>query len=129
MSEYPDSLMYSQRHIWAKPSKKANTAYIGVTDYLTDLLPEIDSIDLPMVEDEIEIDSLCIHFHVHNSIRHFRSPLTGRILEVNQEVLDDPSLLYVDYQKYWLFKMEFDDRNELDLLMNGTQYAKHLDSL
>ncbi len=129
MSEYPDNLVYSVRHIWAKPNKAKKIAYIGVTDYLTEELPGIDSIDLPMVGDEVEMDSLCIHIHVRNRIRHFRCPLTGRVLEVNQEVLDDPGVLFVDYLNNWLFKMEFDDIDELDMLMSGSQYAKYLDSL
>ncbi len=129
MPEYPDTMVYSARHIWVKPSADTDEAYIGVTDFLTEELGEITTIDLPMVGDEVERDDLCIHFHVRNRIRHSRCPLTGRILEVNQEVLDNPGLLYLDYQANWLFKMEFDDRDELDQMMSGTQYAKYLDSL
>lgn len=129
MAEYPDSLVYSNRHVWAKANKKDNTALIGVTDYVTEEFAEIDSIDLPMKDDELEMDSLVIHIHIRNRIKHLRCPLTGRVLEINREVLDDPRLLYLDWQKNWLFKMEFDDRDELDLLMSGTQYAKYLDSL
>jgi glycine cleavage system H protein len=129
MAEYPDSLVYSSRHVWAKANKKDNTALIGVTDYVTEEFAEIDSIDLPMKDDELEMDSLVIHIHIRNRIKHLRCPLTGRVLEINREVLDDPRLLYLDWQKNWLFKMEFDDRDELDLLMSGTQYAKYLDSL
>ena len=66
---------------------------------------------------------------IRNRIKHLRCPLTGRVLDINREVLDDPRLLYMDWQKNWLFKMEFDDRDELDLLMSGAQYAKYLDSL
>ena len=129
MPEYPDDMVYSPRHIWVKASADSDTAYIGVTDFLTEELGEITSIDLPMVGDEVERDGLFIHFHLRNRIRHFRCPLTGRVVEVNQEVLDNPGLLYLDYQANWLFKMEFDDRDELDLMMSGTQYAKYLDSL
>jgi glycine cleavage system H protein len=129
MAEYPDSLVYSSRHVWAKANKKDNTALIGVTDYVTEEFAEIDSIDLPMKDDELEMDSLVIHIHIRNRIKHLRCPLTGRVLDINREVLDDPRLLYMDWQKNWLFKMEFDDRDELDLLMSGAQYAKYLDSL
>ncbi|MBO7742017.1 MAG: hypothetical protein J6S21_05630 [Victivallales bacterium] len=129
MAEYPDSLVYSTRHVWAKANKRENTALIGVTDYVTEEFAEIDSIDLPMKDDELEMDSLVIHIHIRNRIKHLRCPLTGRVLDINREVLDDPRLLYMDWQKNWLFKMEFDDRDELDLLMSGAQYAKYLDSL
>lgn len=130
MSEYPEELRYSKSHIWVMPAAdQPGAAYIGITDFLTEELPEMDCIDLPMVGDEFELDALCIHIHIGNRIRHFRTPLTGRVLEVNQDVLDDPGRLYVDWQNNWLIKMEYDEQNELDLLMSASQYAKYLDNL
>ena len=68
---------------------------------------------------------------LHTGLRkkQVRCPLTGRVLEVNQEVLDDPTLLFKDYRANWLFRMEFDEPDELDLLMSGLQYARYLDEL
>ena len=80
MSDYPDNRVYSKRHVWAQPDGKKMTATIGLTDFLTEELDVIDSIDLPLIGDELEMDSFCIHLHVHNHIRHVRSPLTGRVL-------------------------------------------------
>lgn len=127
--EYPDSKVYNTHHVWAQCNAKTHIAQIGITDYLAEELGGIDSIDVPLEEDELEMDSLVIHIHTKNRIRHFRCPLTGRVTAVNQEVLDDPALIYLDWKKAWLFKMEYDDEDELDLLMNGSQYTKHLDSL
>ena len=106
-----------------------NVAYVGITDYLADELGGIDSIDVPLEGDELEMDSLVIHIHVRNRIRHFRCPLTGRVLSVNQDVLDDPALIYLDWHEAWLFKMEYDDPDETSQLMNGQQYTRYLDSL
>ena len=106
-----------------------NVAYVGITDYLADELGGIDSIDVPLEGDELEMDSLVIHIHVRNRIRHFRCPLTGRALAVNQDVLDDPALIYLDWHEAWLFKMEYDDPDETSQLMNGQQYTRYLDSL
>ena len=130
-TEYPDSntLGFNEHHVWAQTSKKNHTALVGITDFLAEELTDIASIDIPMEGDEVEMDSLVIHLHVKNRIRHVRCPLTGRVLEVNQEVLDDPSQIYLDWHKAWLFKMEYDDPNELNLLMNGPQYATYLDNL
>ena len=106
-----------------------NVAYVGITDYLADELGGIDSIDVPLEGDELEMDSLVIHIHVRNRIRHFRCPLTGRVLAVNQDVLDEPALIYLDWHEAWLFKMEYDDPDETSQLMNGQQYTRYLDSL
>lgn len=122
-------LVMNTHHIWAQLDKKEHTALVGITDYLAEEFSSIDSIDIPMEQDELEMDSLVIHIHEKNRIRHFPCPLTGRVLEVNQEVLDDPTLIYDDWHKAWFFKMEVDDPNEMGLLMDGAQYSKYLDSL
>jgi len=127
MSDYSEDTLYSAKHVWAKPDMKTSTATVGITDYLADELMEIDSIDLPMVGDELEMESFCAHLHVHNRIHHLRAPLSGRVVELNKEVQDTPSLLHLDANTVWLFKIEFDDSDEFEQLMSGSQYAKFLD--
>lgn len=129
MSDYPENRAYSKRHVWALPDTKKLTASIGLTDFLTEELDVIDSIDLPAVGDELEMDSFCLHLHVHNHIRHVRSPLTGRVLELNKDIQDNPNLIHLSPHKNWLFKMEYDDQDELDLLMSSAQYTRFLDQL
>lgn len=128
-SEYPAGLYFTKRHIWALPNTEDNTALVGISDFLADELGNIDGIDVPSVGDEVEMESICIHIHVSNHVRAFRCPLTGRVVEVNQDVIDDPTQIYMDYYGSWLFKMEFDDPAELDILMDGAQYSKYLDEL
>ncbi len=129
MSDYPENRVYSKRHVWAKPNRKNLTATVGLTDFFVEELAAIVSIDLPLVDDELEMDSFCLHLHVQNSMRHVRAPLTGRVLEVNKDVQDNPTLIHLAPHDNWLFKMEFDDEDELDMLMNGTQYTRFLDRL
>lgn len=127
--EYSDKVSYTKKHVWAKTDSKKNTAYVGVTDFLTEELQAIDCIDLPLVGDELEQGAFCFHLHVGSRIFHFRSPLTGRCLEINKEVMDSPGLLHLDANENWLFKMEYDEPDELDDLMNGSQYTSYLDDL
>ncbi len=133
--EYPNNYLYNTHHIWAKLEPKKNKkqtqtyAFVGITDYLAEELGGIDSIDIPLEDDELEMDSLVIHIHTKSRIRHFPCPLTGRVVEVNQDVLDSPAQIYLDWENAWLFKMEVDNTSETDLLMDGKQYVKYLDSL
>lgn len=129
MYECPEECYYSKKHIWIKPEPGGQMAMIGIAEELAEELGKILSIDLPMVGDEIEIDILCIHLHIFGKIRHFGSPLTGRVIEINKEVLDSPALLHLAPYKHWLLKMEFDEPDEFDLLMSRSQYSKYLDHL
>ncbi|OGV63344.1 MAG: hypothetical protein A3K19_29070 [Lentisphaerae bacterium RIFOXYB12_FULL_65_16] len=130
MIECPSGLSYSHEHMWAKATPKTKVAEVGISHDLTEELEEVLSIDLPMEGDELDMDTLCIHLHLESGdVRHLRSPLSGRVLEINREVLDSPTLLHLDPYKHWLYKMEYDEPEELDLLMDHTQYSRYLDNL
>lgn len=129
MSDYPDDMEFSSKHVWVKKIDGSSQAYVGITDFLAEELARIDCIEVPSVTDEIEVDSYCLHLHVRNTVRHLRSPLTGKVVEINQEVLDNPSLVHLAPHSYWMYKIEYYDADEFSLLMNGTQYSQFLDQL
>jgi len=115
--------------MWTQTNKAEATAVVGLTEDLVENLGEILSIDMPMAGDELEMDAMCIHLHRQADIHHLCSPLTGRVLEINRNVLDDPSLLHVAPYEHWLYKMEYDEPDELEMLMDAAQYCKYVDQL
>jgi glycine cleavage system H protein len=125
-------LSYTKHHMWVrmdKGAKGAHTATIGITEELVEQLAEIFGIDMPMVGDELDMDTFCIHLHLKNRIHHLRSPLTGRVTEINRDVLDNANLLHLSAYKNWLYRMEYDDPEEVHLLMSADQYSRFLDHL
>jgi len=94
MLEYPKELAYSPGHTWANVDEETGTAVMGVTEHLSERLDEIHSIDMPRTGDEIEMDEMCIHLHLNTSIIHLRAPMSGRVVETNRDVLDNPNLLH-----------------------------------
>ena len=129
MAEKKDTRVFSRRHIWADCDEETHVAYIGITDFLAEKISEIVSVDMPEIDDEIDMDSLFVHLHLVNRVHHLRAPLTGRILELNKEVLDNPSLLHLDPNKYWLLTMEYDSDEEVDLLMDKQRYEDFVNKL
>ena len=127
MIGHPGDLSYSTRHLWVRMSADDGTAEIGVTEELVEHLGEILSIDMPMVGDELDVGSYCLHLHLQTRIHHLRSPLTGRVTEINREVLDNASLLHLSPYTHWLYRMEYDDEEEVHLLMSADQYTRFLD--
>lgn len=127
-NEYPKDLRYTQRHCWVKADEKRHTARVGITEDRAEKLKEILSIDLPMVGDELEMDEPCLHIHRQTAITDLPAPLTGRVIEINKEVLDNPALICLDPYERWLFRMEYDEVEELEMLMNANQYATFMDA-
>lgn len=129
MLEHPKHLSYTARHLWVDVGESKHTATVGITEDLIELLSDIVSVDMPLVGDELDMDTMCIHIHLPTRILHLRSPLSGRVTEINRDVLDDAGLLALSPYTNWLYRMEYDESGELDLLMNSVQYGKYLDRL
>ena len=127
--DYPKDLRYTQHHIWVRPEGKKRLAQIGLTEELAHKLQEILGIDMPMVGDELEMDAPCIHIHRATSISYLPAPLSGRVTQINKDVLDRPRLIALAPYSHWLFYMEYDEEEEMDMLMNASQYGTYLDSL
>lgn len=127
---HPNDLRYSNRHLWVRLLAEKPQAEVGITDELQERLAEISAIDMPMVGDELEMDAACILLHLATSrLRKLRSPLTGRVLDINRDVLDRPELVHLKPYESWLFRMEYDEEEEVEMLMVATRYGRYLDSL
>lgn len=129
MQDCPSDLSYSVNHVWVRLDEDSEVGTVGITDELVERVGHIDSIDMPMTGDELEMDEFCLHIHTGGVLHHVRSPLSGRVTETDSIVEDRPHLLHVSPFENWLFKMEIDDITEAELLMDYQQYAKFLDTL
>ncbi len=129
MIECPSHLLYHHRHFWIAVDSSESSATVGITQEMQDRLPEIISIDLPEHGVDLEVDQPCFHLHLPSGIRHLKSPLSGRVLEINREILDNPELLHLDPYENWLLKMELDSSEDLHSLMNADKYAAYLETL
>jgi glycine cleavage system H protein len=89
----PQELLYSHRHLWVRHDPEKMQAWIGITDFLQEHLPEVESLDIPLEGDELEMDVPCVFLHLSTKrIRKLYSPLSGRVLEINRDVLDNQAM-------------------------------------
>ncbi|MFO7822122.1 MAG: hypothetical protein R6V56_08750 [Lentisphaeria bacterium] len=133
MIEYPKELLYSHNHAWVKiEDSEDHLVTIGITDYLREELPEILSMDMPMVHDEFEMDDDCILLHLDideegdDEFYQIRAPIGGHVTEVNQEVQSNPDLLHIAPYEHWLLRIIYDDPQEIELLMDSEKYLVYL---
>ncbi len=113
-------LYYSKDHEWVKVEGKK--ALIGITDYAQNALGEIVYVELPDMGTEYKAgDVFCVIESVKAAADSF-TPVSGKVVEVNEELEDSPQLLNEGPYDNWIVAIEMDDSSELENLMDEQAY-------
>lgn len=118
-------LLYSEDHEWVKV--EGDVALLGLSDYAQENLGDIVYVELPEVDDEVEKDEAFSAVESVKAASDVYSPVTGKIVEVNEDLEDDPALVNTDPYANWIVKIELSDKAELDELMSGEDYEKFIE--
>jgi glycine cleavage system H protein len=122
----PDDLKYHKEHTWVKVSGKKGT--IGITDYAQDALGDIVYIDLPEMDATVEAHSEISEIESTKATSSVISPVSGRIIKVNDELAESPEVINEDpYGKGWIAVVELESPSEVDDLMDSSEYEKYVD--
>ncbi len=120
MSKVIEGLLYSESHEWVKV--EGNLAIIGVSDYAQKEMGNITYVDLPDVDDEIEKEEEFGALESVKAASDLYCPVSGKIVEVNEALEDEPELINNDPYANWIIKVEMSDPAELEELMNADDY-------
>ena len=117
----PTDLMYTTDHEWAKFDD--NIVTVGITDFAQGELGDIIFVELPEVGKEIEKDGAFGTIEAVKTVSDLVSPVTGKVIEINDEIEDSPELVNEDcYSKGWFVKIELNDLNVKDSLLSAKDY-------
>lgn len=120
---------YSQEHEWAC-SEPQGKARIGITDYAQSQLGDIVFLDLPEPGSQVTQFEKMGEVETVKAVSDLFSPASGKVLERNQAVLDNPALVNEDpYGAGWLLRIKLSQPAELEALMNSDQYEKFVAGL
>ena len=120
MSNIPAELKYTKDHEWAK--LEGDIVTVGITDFAQNSLGDIVYVELPNIGDNIEKEGT---FGVVESIKSasdLYSPLTGEIVEVNEDLNDSPDLLNEDAYTNWIMKIKISNEDEFNSLLSARDY-------
>lgn len=116
----PDELYYHSEHAWVK-IEEDGIVKVGMNDFYQRTAGDTTYVDLPFEGDEVEQGETCGKIQSAKWVGKFVAPLSGEILEVNEDLEDDSTLINTDpYGEGWIMKMKpssFDD--ELGSLYHG----------
>jgi glycine cleavage system H protein len=123
----PEKLRYAKTHEWAY--LEGSTCTIGLTRFAVDQLTDIIYIDMPDVDDPVIAGDSFGEIESVKAVSDLYAPVDGDISEVNDKVVNDPTLISQDpYGKGWLVKIKVDKNTTLDHLMTLEQYQKQVAS-
>jgi len=123
---YPDDLNYHPEHDWARID--GDEAVLGVTWFAQDALGELVHFEPPDLGSTVSKDGSYGEVESVKAVSDLISPLSGEVLEVNQQVVDAPETVNDDpYGNGWLIRIRMSDAAERDELLSLDDYRKVLE--
>lgn len=117
-ADLPATLQYTAEHEWLDGKAPAT---VGITSVAADALGDIVFVELPGVGDAVTAGAVIGEIESTKSVSELYSPVTGTVVEVNQGVVDDPSLVNADpYGAGWLLRV---DVTETGPLLSAEEYG------
>ncbi|TXK19586.1 glycine cleavage system protein GcvH [Homoserinibacter sp. GY 40078] len=115
----PENLAYTAEHEWV--AVDGDVARIGITDYAADKLGDVVFVELPAIGSTAAAGRVVGEIESTKSVGELYAPVDGEVVEVNEELVADPSLVNSDpYGAGWMIAVRF---TELPTLLTADEYA------
>ena len=120
MAKVIEGLYYSESHEFVRV--EGNVGFVGITDYAQNALGTVVYVDMPDVDDEVEAGEEFGAVESTKAASDLISPVSGKVIEVNEALNDQPELINEDAFANWIIKVELSDTSALDNLMDAKAY-------
>ena len=121
-------LLYTKDHEWV--SIEGTDATVGITDYAQEQLGELVFVELPVIGKEVNAHDEIAIVESSKAASDVYSPVTGKVIEVNQELETRPELINEDcYKSGWIAKLHITDPKSYEGLMDSEKYKQYVAGL
>ncbi len=100
----PDGILCSKTHEWVL--EENGEALIGLTDWAVEQLGDVVFIELPEVGSVFGKDEVFATIESVKAASEIYMPVSGEILEVNEQLINSPELINEDSYSAWLVKIK-----------------------
>lgn len=123
----PEGYYYTKGDTWVF-RKEDGCIRFGITDYAQKKLKKIEYLNLPDAESEVVQNESLGEVESLKAVSEMVSPLSGKVMSVNSEAVDNPELLNEDpYVGGWILEIDCRDyEHQVERLMNAAQYEMYL---
>ena len=127
MSDLPTELKYASSHEWARLDSDG-TVVVGITDHAQEALGDIVYIELPEVGATLDAGSEIAVVESVKAASDIFSPLSGEVIEINPALEDEPGTVNLSpYADGWFFRVKPSEVNELEDMMDASDYQSMVD--
>ena len=121
-----DELRYSEEHVWVRYEEN-HTVTLGLTDFAQCQLGKLNYVELPNEGDDIVTREPLGSVECNSLVNDLYSPVYGRVVSVNRDVIDDPSLVnYSPYNEGWIMRAKLFSLYDFEILMSADEYEKYI---
>lgn len=122
----PEDRRYLESHEWA--FLEGDTITVGLSDFAVKHLSDLVFIQLPEVGEKVEQGERFGEIESVKAVSDINAPMTGEIIEVNTNVVDNLELITNDcYNDGWLVKIRLEDNGEYENLMTPEDYVSQIE--
>ena len=101
----PEELRYTKSHEWIRVLENG-TIELGLSDYAQSELGDIVFVSLPETGEALAAGSVFADVESVKAVSDIFSPLNGKVIEINQELLNAPELINKSPYTAWLIRAE-----------------------
>jgi glycine cleavage system H protein len=119
---------FTKEHEWIMLD--GDIATVGITDHAQEQLGDLVHVELPELERTVaEGETVAVVESVKAASDIF-APLAGKVVEINETIGEDPSIVNSDAEgEGWFFRLELDDTDAFEALMDQDAYDEYLETL
>jgi glycine cleavage system H protein len=119
---------YTKDHEWVLLD--GDIATVGITDHAQEQLGDLVHVELPELERSVAEGETCAVIESVKAAADVFAPLAGKVVEINETIVEDPSIVNSDAEgEGWFFRIELDDTDSFETLMDQDAYDEFLETL
>ena len=119
---------YTKDHEWLVLD--GDIATVGITDHAQEQLGDVVHIELPEADRVVVANEACAVVESVKAASDIYAPLAGTVVEINETIVEDPAIVNSDAEgEGWFFKLELDDTDAFEELMDEEAYEEYLETL
>ena len=121
----PEGILCTKTHEWVL--EEGEKATIGLTDYAVEQLGDVVFVELPEIGNTFSKDEVFATIESVKAASEIYMPVGGKIVAVNEELINSPELINEDAFQNWLVQIEPDNfKDDSEGLMEYSDYKEEV---